>query len=423
VRGFECELYKKEGTKIVVTINAHDVRAGNGEILYYEGTLEDITERKRVENEFRALSEFNEAIIDNAPVAVFTLDDRGTFTSINPALASLSGLGPKAEEKLLGFNWLRNPYTIQCGLAGYIRRGLKGEAFQLWDFPFITYRGDRNIFMDFKGVPLKEKDGRIVGLLCIIEETTDRVRTRAKLMQEAKLSVIGRLAAGLAHELNNPLGTLVAYSELANKCLTSLREPSARDTALEKLEGYLGIIAEEAFRCKHVTTDALNLSQKEGLEMSRVDIDALLDSILRFMNIDRSVKVLREPAPFPPYVYGDANALRQVFVNLISNAIDAAEGRMEAAIWIRTRRDGGRLVVEVEDNGTGIPESIADKIFEPFFTTKESKKGVGLGLSLCHDLVTTMGGAITVASRPGYGARFFVALVALEGDERRKDGL
>lgn len=421
VRGFECELHKRDGTKILVVLDAHTVQDGNGAVLYYEGTLEDITEKKRVENEFRTLSEFNKAIISNAPVAIFTLDKNGKFTSINPALASLSGLGPRAAEKLIGFNWLQNPHTIQCGLAGYIEKGLRGEAFQLWDFPFMTYRGDRNVFMDFKGVPLKEKNGSIVGLLCIIEETTDRVRTRAQLMQETKLSVIGRLAAGLAHELNNPLGTLVAYAELANKCLRSLRDPSSKESALEKLEGYLKIIAEEAFRCKHVTTDALNLSQKGGLEMAKMDINILLDNILRFMNIDRSVRIIKESAPSPPYISGDANALRQVFVNLINNAIDAAEGRMEAAIWIRTRHDGDRVLVEVEDNGTGIPDSIVDKIFEPFFTTKESKKGVGLGLSLCYDLVTSMGGSIRVASKPGYGATFFVALPALDDQDGRRD--
>ncbi len=121
-----------------------------------------------------------QAIIENAPVAIFTLDKKGRFTSVNPALAELSGLGDRAAEKLLGFNWLTNSFTIKSGLAKHIRKGLKGEPFQLWDFPFITYKGDRSIYMDFKGVPLRGRTGDIDGLLCIIEETTDRVKTRAK---------------------------------------------------------------------------------------------------------------------------------------------------------------------------------------------------------------------------------------------------
>jgi PAS domain S-box-containing protein len=377
------------------------VRDAKDKTFFYEGTIEDITEKKKVANRLRQLNEFNKAIIDHAPVAIFTLDKNGVFTSINPALAALSGLAKEAETKLIGFNWLKDPYTIQCGLARHIEAGLEGEPFQLWDFPFMTYRGDRNNFIDFKGVPLKDKNGGIEGLLCIIEETTDRVKTRAKLMQEAKVATIGRLAAGIAHELNNPLGTLVAYSERAHSCLESL--PKLAD--VERLKGYLNIIEEEAFRCKGVTTDILSLLQKEGLEITEIDIGELLDGVIERLGTEK-IRITREPALAAPLILGDANALRQVFVNLITNAQDAVEGRADAAIWIRTMPMEDHVLVEIEDNGTGIPDSIADKIFEPFFTTKESKSGIGLGLTLCHDLMQDMGGATSMVSTPGHGTTF-----------------
>ena len=412
--GFECELYKKDGSTIWVSLSARQVCDSEDNTLFHEGTIEDITEQKKVENKLRQLNEFNKAIIDHAPVAVFTLDKNGVFTSQNPALGALLGLGSRAEEKLIGFNWVKNPYTIQCGLARHIEAGLRGEPFQLWDFPFMTYRGDRNIFMDFKGVPLKDKNGEIEGLLCIIEETTDRVKTRAKLMQEAKVSAIGRLAAGIAHELNNPLGTLVAYSERAYSCLRSFGGKGAKHADVERLKGYLTIIEEEAFRCKGVTTDILSLLQKEGLEMTRIDINDLLDSLLELLNTGQ-VKIVREKGLPLPRIMGDVSALRQVFVNLIANSVDAVEGRADAAIWVRTRPGDASVVVEIEDNGTGIPDSIVDKIFEPFFTTKESKSGIGLGLSLCHDLVNDMGGTIAVVSTPGHGTTFSVSLRLEEG--------
>ncbi len=421
IRGFECELYRKDGSIIIASMNARIVRDPDGTVLYYEGSIEDITEKKKVENQFRLLNEFNKAIINNAPVAIFTLDRNGMFTSINPALASLSGLGMKAEERLIGFNWLQNPYTIQCGLAAFIERGLKGEPFQLWDFPFMTYKGDRNIFMDFKGVPLKKKNGQIAGLLCIIEETTDRVMTRAKLMQEAKRSAIGRLAAGIAHELNNPLGTLVAYSELAVGCLQSIKGSSTKRPELARLKKYLTIIEEEAFRCKHVTTDILSLSHKDGLEITHVDMNGLLNNVLDLMNIEKSIRIVREITPCLPAIEGDVNALRQVFVNLISNAVDATEKRIDATIWIKTRLNNNEIVVEIEDNGMGIPDSITEKIFEPFFTTKESKKGIGLGLALCYDFVTNMGGTIKMDSKPGYGATFFVAFPVCSKETGKAD--
>lgn len=411
VRGFECELYQKDGNKIWVSMNARNVRDSNNTIQYYEGTVEDITERKKVEQELNRLHQFNTAIIENAPVAIFTIDMNGRFTSVNPALAALSGLGQDTEDKLVGFNWLENSYTIRCGLAEYIRRGLEGEPFQLWDFAFKTYRGDRNIFMDFKGVPLKGKDGDIEGLLCIIEETTERVKTRAKLMQEVKMSTIGRLSAGIAHALNNPLGTLVAYAERASNYLETVDEDHMRHFVLEKLRGYLKIIDEEAFRCKRVVSDILSIPKKEGLDITRVDIEKLLDNIIEHLSIENpDLNITREAEVSLPLIPGDTSVLRQIFTNLVNNAMDALEGRMDARLWIRTALKGGMVVVEVEDNGIGIPDTIVEKIFEPFFTTKESKKGIGLGLSLCHDFVEGMGGTIHVESNISSGATFIVSL-------------
>jgi two-component system, cell cycle sensor histidine kinase and response regulator CckA len=413
VLGFECELYRKDRTKIWVSMNAHAVRDPGGATLYYEGPSQDITEQKKAEDTLRRLNTFNEAIIDNAPIAIFTLDRNGVFSSVNPALAVLSGLGKEAEQKLMGFNWLKNPYTIKSGLARYIRRGLRGEAFQLWDFPYMTYSGRRNLFMDFKGVPLKGKRGAIEGLLCIIEETTDRVKTRAKLMQEARMSTIGRLAAGIAHELNNPLAILVAHSELAGNCLKTFGSSETKTTKLKELKAYLKIIENQVFRCKNVTADILSLPWKEGLEITDVDVNLLLNNMLEFgepKKLNGSLK--RNFARSLPLVRGDTSALRQVFMNLVSNAVDAIEGRMDAAITIKTRLNHGRVQVTVEDNGIGIPDTIIEKIFEPFFTTKESKKGIGLGLSLCHEFLKQMGGSIRVESKPGLGTTFLVGLPA-----------
>jgi PAS domain S-box-containing protein len=411
LRGFECELCRKNGDKIWVSMNAHSVRDADNRILYYEGSLEDITEKKKVEHELGRLHQFNKAIIENAPVAIFTIDMNGKFMSVNPALATLSGLGLEVEEKLVGFNWLQNPFTVRCGLAEYIRKGLEGEPFQLWDFAFMTYRGDRNIFINFNGVPLKGKDGDIEGLLCIIEETTERVMTRAKLMQEVKMSAIGRLAAGIAHELNNPLGTLVAYAERASNYLESVGKDFPEHFALEKLRGYLNIIDEEAFRCKRVVSDILSVPKKEGMEIIQVDIERILDKILERLSVDNTnLTVAREATVSLPSILGDSRVLRQVFVNLINNAVDALEGRMDAKLWIRTALKDDMVVIEVEDNGIGIPDTIIDKIFEPLFTTKESKKGIGLGLSLCHDFVKSMEGTIKVESKPGFGTTFIVSL-------------
>ena len=122
-----------------VTATLFKKTESNSDTLIIE-TVQDITNYKKAEEDLRNLNDFNTAIINNAPVAIFTIDRTGKFISVNPALAKLSGLGTEAEDKLLGFNWIENPYTIRCGLADCIKKGLEGEPFELWDFPFTTYR-------------------------------------------------------------------------------------------------------------------------------------------------------------------------------------------------------------------------------------------------------------------------------------------
>ncbi len=141
---------------------------------YVVEMVKDITEPWKAASELQRLNDFNGAIIDNAPVAIFTLDKHGVFTSVNPALASVSGLGEEAEEASR-LQLAQESLYCACRPRRAYQAGLKGEAFELRDFPFNTYRGDRPHYIDFKGVPLRGKNGDMEGLLCLIEETTDRV--------------------------------------------------------------------------------------------------------------------------------------------------------------------------------------------------------------------------------------------------------
>ena len=261
----------------------------NGEVKYYlvtatplrkeqsEGntliieTIQDITVQRKAEEELRRLNDFNTAIIDNAPVAIFTIDKSGKFMSVNPALATLSGLGDQAEEKLLGFNWIENPYTVRCGLAEHIKKGLEGVSFELQDFPFITYRGDRGQYIHFRGVPLTGKDGKVEGLLCIIEDNTEKVKALMQSIQDAKMSVIGGLMTGVAHELNNPLAAIAANSELACEMFQNLEDGADKDD-IEELRGYLGAIEEQAFRCKDIIKDMIDLTKKDGFEAHEINL-------------------------------------------------------------------------------------------------------------------------------------------------------
>jgi PAS domain S-box-containing protein len=380
--------------------------------------VQDVTPSKKMEEELLRVSDFNSAIIENAPVAIFTIDKKGRFLSVNPALGTISGLGPEAPAKLIQFNWLENPYTISCGLAEYIRKGLNGQPFELWDYPFTTYRGDRSQYIHFRGVPLRRKDGRVDGLLCIIEETTERVRISAQLMQEGKMSAIGRLATAIAHELNNPLATLVAHSELACDLIQGVDDTAASVEQLEELRGYLEVVQEQAFRCKEIVKDLFNLLWREGFEEGLTDINALLREILETKIAMKSdITLTRRFARDLPLAAGETNALRQVLLNILQNAVDALEGRSACEIWVRTSSKDGHVIVEIEDNGVGIPAAIADHIFEPFFTTKKQNKGMGLGLAICRDLITKIGGEISVKPRRRGGTIFRMVLPARKAQE------
>ncbi|MBA4417394.1 MAG: hypothetical protein C0392_05735 [Syntrophus sp. (in: bacteria)] len=384
-------------------------------------TVQDITYQKKSEEELKRINNFNATIIDNAPVAIFTIDKKGRFISVNPALATLSKLGSKAEDKLLGFNWIENPYTVSCGLADHIKRGLRGKPFELQDFPFITYRGDgHHIYMHFRGVPLRDKSGKIEGLLCIIEDTTEKVKTRMQLVQNAKMSVIGRLITGVAHELNNPLATIAFNSEFASELLQGIKTGVVQEHEIAELREYLGAIQEQAFRCKGIINDMIDLTKKDGLEVHKIDLKVCLDNLLKLVNFKKfKIHVVKDFAPDLPPIKGDLNAVKQCFMNLLQNAKDALEEREGKTIWLRAYQADYMVKVEIEDNGMGIHDSVADKIFDPFFSTKDTGKGVGLGLTLCYEFLNKMSGNIEVKSTLGKGSVFTITLPSFTKRERK----
>lgn len=406
-------------------VTAAPLRRGDNEEALIIETIQDISYQKKAEEDLRHLNDFNAAIIENAPVAIFTIDLTGKFMSVNPALAKLSGLGSEAEEKLVGFNWLENPYTVSCGLAEHIRKGLQGEPFELQDFPFITYRGDQGQYIHFRGVPLRGKEGAVEALLCIIEDSTEKVRARIQSIQDAKMSVIARLMTGVAHELNNPLATIAANSELACDLFEGFKVKSggAEERTFHELREHLDIIQEQAFRCKNIIKDMIDLTRKKGFEVQKVDLGKSLYELMSVINFKKlNLRLVKDIAPDLPRVRADLNALKQCFMNILQNALDSVAGRPAGVIKIRAYPFQGAVRVEFEDNGVGIDESLIDKIFEPFFSTKESGKGVGLGLTLCYEFLTKMGGNIEVESILGKGSLFKVNLPVYgkEGEVRRQ---
>lgn len=231
-------------------------------------------------------------------------------------------------------------------------------------------------------------------------ETLDK--TQKELLNKERLASMGQLAAGVAHEINNPLGTILLFSDVMYK-------ESPQD---DPHRGDLKMIISEATRCKKIVADLLNFSRQQEVLAQYVDLHALLDQSLESLRHQpsfESIEIVRRFDPALPPIQADPAQLQQVFVNLLNNAAEAIEGSGTISITTRTAADG-RAEIDVSDTGCGIPEENLDKLFTPFFTTKAPGKGTGLGLSIVYGIIKMHHGQISARSRAGHGSTFTVSL-------------
>lgn len=222
--------------------------------------------------------------------------------------------------------------------------------------------------------------------------------TQEQLIQAAKLVAIGELASNVAHEINNPLTSILGYAEL-------IKEEKDVTNILHDIE----VIEKESLRARDIVHQLLEFSRKKPLEVKAIDLNRLLDNILELVSLQLKSPRLRLVKDFGeiPIINGDENQLKQVFLNLLNNAIYSMEG--EGTLGLRTYLSGDFVNIEVSDTGKGIPREILDRIFEPFFTTKK-EKGTGLGLSISFKIVQSHNGRIEVETEPSKGSRFTVKL-------------
>ena len=223
--------------------------------------------------------------------------------------------------------------------------------------------------------------------------------TQEQLVQAAKLAAIGELASNVAHEINNPLTSILGYAEL-------IREEKNLESIMQDIE----IIMSESIRARDIVHQLLEFARKRPLDMKEISVNSVVKDVLSLVNVkfkDAKIK-LHESYSEVPFIRGDQNQLKQVFLNILNNAIDSiSDGG--GVITIRTARQLDNAVVQITDNGHGIQEDVLPRIFEPFFTTKR-EKGTGLGLPISYKIVQSHQGKIEVNSKPGEGTVFSVFL-------------
>lgn len=263
-------------------------------------------------------------------------------------------------------------------------------------------------------IPMRdEKTGEVTHVISVGEDITMRVEAIHAVSRAEKLAAVGRLAAGVVHEINNPLATISACAESLE--VRAAEGAFSASPEVEDLKEYLGLIRSETFRCKSITDNLLNFSRLQSGNWAPVEMDKVISSSVRLLEHQKrknNIEIKLENAKDLPPVNGDEGKLQQVVIALASNAIDAMPDG--GTLTFRLFHQARQIVLEIEDTGIGIPAEDMPKIFEPFFTTKEVGKGTGLGLAVTYGIVTEHRGKLSVRSHLGKGTTFTIYIPVYE---------
>ena len=353
-----------------------------------------------------ALTELRENLVRSIPAGVISVDREGVIQIFNSAQEQLSGVTAAEVEGRSIFE-VFGDRSDEEGVLDRLRAVLSGPRREdlTLDLAATPFTADPRLRYRIGIAPLRNRRGEVDGAVLIQEDLTDRARLEAQLLRSEKLSSVGVLAAGVAHEINNPLTTILGYAKLL---LEGLDQDHTDRPALE-------LVADEARRVQEIVRNLLDFSrQEESGEVTAVILAEVLERTLSLVAPDlrkRQVTVERQLGADLPAALADERRLEQVLVNLITNAAHAMEGGGTVTIRTAHRPDNELpLLVEVADTGPGIPAEIRGRIFDPFFTTKEPGQGTGLGLAVSHGIVTDLGGEIELDSVVGQGTTFRVWL-------------
>ena len=330
-------------------------------------------------------------IVDALSLALCIVDREGRIRRANRAFSELVGTPPAA---VVGRPWQAfTPPEWAPDIQRLLDSGGRAEEVELRVL-------DRTY--NLGGVPITDGDTSTVVLL--FDDHTERRSLQEKLLQSTKLSAMGQLIAGVAHELNNPLASVVGFADFLGEMRDvppALREP-------------LAVIREEAERASTIVKNLLGFARKQDRQRRPCALAPLLEStmsLLRNALMAQRVEARVIVEPDLPQISIDANRMQQVFVNLVNNASQAiASTGRPGTVTLRARRFLDEVTVDVIDDGPGMTEELAAQVFEPFFTTRAEHEGTGLGISISQGIVKEHGGRITLATAPGAGATFTVHL-------------
>jgi PAS domain S-box-containing protein len=347
--------------------------------------------------EIARLKDFSENIVESLNVGVLAVDLEGLVESWNSRMEQLFGV--------------TREHAVGRRLDSLLPEELSKEINARSDDELITgiykqrlHHLGKTLTLNVSITPLVSKSGEHIGRLLLFDDVTQRERMEEQMSQTEKLTSLGLLAAGVAHEVNTPLAVISNYIQMLGK---QMPDGDPRQAIIEK-------IVKQTFRASEIVNNLLNFSRTSATEVVDIDVNRVVEETLSLVAHPlktSQIQVVRQLGETLPAVRGSANKLQQVFLNLFLNARDAMPGG--GMLEVRTTTHNGSVEVEIVDTGAGIAREHIHRIFDPFFTTKASGRGTGLGLSVSYGIIKEHSGKIDVRSTPGKGTSFHVELPAV----------
>jgi PAS domain S-box-containing protein len=401
VRTREIKLLRKDGQPTVFLDSSRAVWDSSGNIIRYQGTLVDITEKRSMERELQQQEEFRSRLLESFPDLILVVDLEERYTFVSTRAQAIIGYRP---DEMLG-NKISEIEGHSRDLVSLYQTLVSGEqAFGAAEYG-ARHRDGSGRTMRAAGSQLVDAEGKVTGVIFSIRDITIERKLEQQIVESERLAAMGAMIGGVAHELNNPLTSILGVSEL-------LQDTEAKETARKQL----GMLQQQARRAAEIVQNLTYFSRPPAPGKSRINLAEVVERTLnlhayslRKNNI--TIDFLKEPGI--PYALGDPHQLMQVVLNLIVNAEQAIrEARDKGTLRIRFGNGHKTVWVSFHDDGPGIPKENLPSIFDPFYTTKRPGRGTGLGLSICKSVMKEHKGTVEVANAPDGGAVFTVTVPA-----------
>lgn len=340
---------------------------------------------------------FSEQIFSHTELALILLDRHARILKITPAAAEILG---ESHENLIYKSIFQLFNQLMEELRVVVKSILNGLPIR--NKAMMWNNGDRQYELLIDTYPLTDTEGQFLGSFIILKDVSSIHFLENQIRRSERLAMIGQMAAGTAHEIRNPLTSIKGFLQMIKKSLEA--------NGLEKELGYTQIMLEEINRINHLVGEFLLLSKSKKVKYDKIDVSQLMQQFLPMVQNEallHGIEVYADDFSSLPHIYGDQELLKQVFLNICKNAIEAMGNEGILTISKQLFPGERRLSIDFQDTGPGIPNYLLDKIFEPFFTTKE--EGTGLGLPVCQRIIHDMGGKIRITSK-GFGTIFHIEL-------------